>query len=74
MTKVIIIQGGSLESYYEQTLEYLHAKYHTYPSNLYEQPSLSEGSSQMGYYEKLAQNIATEADIDGSLPLGKLVM
>ncbi|MBL6981231.1 MAG: hypothetical protein ISR58_08570 [Anaerolineales bacterium] len=74
MTKVIIIQGGSLESYYEQTLEYLHAKYHTYPSNLYEQPSLSEGSSQMGYYEKLAQNIAAEADIDGSLPLGKLVM
>ncbi|MBC8505242.1 MAG: hypothetical protein H8D34_10315 [Chloroflexi bacterium] len=71
---MIIIQGGSLESYYEQTLEYLHAKYHTYPSNLYEQPSLSEGSSQMGYYEKLAQNIAAEADIDGSLPLGKLVM
>ncbi len=74
MTKVIIIQGGSLESYYEQTLDYLHAKYHTYPSNLYDLPNSSQDSSQMGYYEKLAQNIASEADIDGSVPLGKLVV
>ncbi|MBL7164613.1 MAG: hypothetical protein ISS57_18655 [Anaerolineales bacterium] len=74
MTKVIIIQGGSLESYYEQTMDYLHAKYHTYPSNLLDLPISPEDASRMGYYEKLAQNIAAEADIDDSVPLGKLVV
>ncbi len=74
MTKVIIIQGGSLESYYEQTLDYLHAKYHTYPSNLYDQGKSSVDSDQMGYYEKLAQNIAAEADIGGSIPSGKMIV
>jgi hypothetical protein len=34
MAKVIIIQGGSLESYYEQTMDYLHNKYHNQPSDL----------------------------------------
>jgi hypothetical protein len=34
MTKVIIISGGNLDSYYEQVQQYLHAKYHNYPSNL----------------------------------------
>ena len=74
MTKMIIIQGGSLESYYEQTLDYLHAKYHTYPSSLYDQRRSSGDAGQMGYYEKLAQYIASEAEIDGSIPSGKMVV
>lgn len=74
MTKVIIIQGGSLESYYEQTMDYLHAKYHTYPSNLLDTYASSEDTSRMGYYEKLARNIADEAELDASVPLGKLVI
>lgn len=74
MTKVIIIQGGSLESYYEQTMDYLHAKYHTYPSNLLDLPCSAEDASKMGYYEKLARNIADEAEIDGRVPIGKLVI
>jgi len=32
MTQVIIIQGQSLDSFYDQTIEYLEAKYHSYPS------------------------------------------
>ena len=74
MTHVIIISGGSLETYYEQTMDYLHAKYHTYPSNLPDLPVDPDVMSEMGYYEKLARNIADEADIDGSIPLGKLVI
>ncbi len=74
MTKVIIVQGGSLESYYEQTLDYLHAKYHTYPPNL-SGPSVDpDTAAELGCYERLAQNLAAEADIDGSIPLGKLVI
>ena len=34
MTKVIIISGGTLDSFYAQTMQYLDAKYHTYPSHL----------------------------------------
>jgi len=31
MTQVIIIQGQSLDSFYGQTIEFLEAKYHSYP-------------------------------------------
>jgi len=74
MTKVIIIQGGSLESYYEQTMDYLHAKYHTYPYNLLGLANSLEDLSSLEYNEKLAQNIDAEAEIDSSVPLGKLVV
>ncbi len=74
MTKVIIIQGGSLESYYEQTLEYLHAKYHTSHSNLFTSRTSKEDTCRAGYYEKLAQNIATQTGIDGNVPLGKAIV
>jgi len=33
MTKTIIIPGGSLSSYYEATLNYLHQRYQNYPDN-----------------------------------------
>ena len=74
MTRVIIIQGGGLESYYEQTMDYLYAKYHNYPSNLPNLPISGEELSEMGYYEKLARKIADEAEFDGSIPIGKLVI
>jgi len=34
MTKVIIIPDEDLDTFYERTMQYLHAKYHTYPSTL----------------------------------------
>ena len=63
-----------MESYYEQTMDYLHAKYHSYPSNLLNLPTSQDDESRMGYYEKLAGNIASEANFDGSVPLGKMVI
>ncbi len=74
MTKVLIIQGSSLESYYDKTMDYLNTKYHSYPSKLLNLPTSPENSNRMGNYDKLAQNIAAEADFDASVPLGKLVM
>jgi hypothetical protein len=72
MTKVII-QGGSLESYYEQTMNYLHAKYHNYPSNLLDLHVCPEERSRQSYYEAQARQIAAEANVDGNISLGKMV-
>ncbi len=74
MTKVIIIQGGSLESYYEQTMNYLHAKYHNYPSNLLDLHVCPEERSRQSYYEAQARQIAAGASADGGVPLGKMVV
>ncbi len=77
MTKVIIIQGGSLESYYEQTLDYLHQKYHSYSGTLHNLPGSSpshHAEAETGCYERLAAEVAAEANIDGNIPLGKIVL
>ncbi len=74
MTKVIVIWDCSLDSYYEQTMDYLQAKYHTNPSDLCVLNIPPETESSMDYYEKLARNITNEAGIDGRSPPGKLVI
>ncbi len=74
MTKVIIIQDGSLESYYEQRLDYLQAKYHSHPSSLPKLSVDSDVESELGYYERLANNIAQEAGSNVDIPIGKLVI
>jgi len=77
MTKVIIIQGGNLDSYYERTMEMLRLKYHTYPEPAYrkELPTLTESMRiDMGYYEEMARQAAIEANIDPNTPIGKLVV
>ncbi len=74
MTKVIIIQGGSLDSYYEQTLNYLHQKYHTYPSNLLDLYIDPNQMAENGMYERLARDTAASASVDISLPPGKIVL
>ncbi len=82
MTQVIIIQGGSLEQFYEQTLAYLTAKYHSYNYNpMSVDPDVE---SEMRYYEQMAHNIAKDAYESGGgwqavadalgVPLGKLVI
>jgi len=74
MTKVIIIQGGSLDSYYEQTLNYLHQKYHTYPSNLLDLYTDPNQMAENTMYERLASETAANADINPNLPPGKIVL
>ena len=72
MTKVIIIQGDSLESYYEQTLYYLHQKYHTYPSNLSNVSVDPEIAAEQSMYERLARDSA-DTPVNSNLPPGKIV-
>ncbi len=74
MTKVIIIQGGSLDSYYEQTLNYLHQKYHTYPSNLLDLYIDPNQMAENTMYERLASETASHAIVDTNLPPGKIVL
>jgi len=74
MTKVIIIQGNDLESYYQRTMDILHAKYHTYPSTDNETIIPPVEESLNGHYENLAGNRSDNLEYDGSVPLGKLVI
>lgn len=72
MTSVIIIQGNSLESFYDQTIDYLHAKYHSYPAYAPDIHMDSHTASEMGYHERMA------AEIEGyqaqGIPYGKIVV
>jgi len=73
MTKptVIIIQGNSLESFYDQTIDYLHAKYHNYPAP----PKVhmdSRTASEMGCHERMAESI--KAQKAQGVPKGKIVV
>jgi hypothetical protein len=75
MTKVIIISGGNLDSYYEQVQQYLHAKYHTYPSNLLPLNISESERAQQGYYDAMARYSSAEADgYSIEVPIGKLVV
>lgn len=58
MTKVFIVPGGGLRSYYEQTMSYLHKKYHNYYSNLPDLHDCPEERSKQSYYEAQARRIA----------------
>ncbi len=67
MTKVIIIQGGSLDSYYDMTMDYLLAKYHTHPST----PTANKNRENERYsdhYGKSACNADADAFFDYSPP------
>lgn len=73
MTKVIVLQSGNLDSYYEQTMDYIYAKYHTYPTNLPEQVIEPKIMREMSYYEKQARQIADEAQVSGEWPGNKVI-
>ena len=73
MTKVIIISGGSLDSFYEQTLIYLHDKYHSYPASLLGIPVSEAEASEISYNDAMARHAAREARISDYIPLGKRV-
>jgi hypothetical protein len=68
------IQGGSLEGYYLDSIASLFARYHYYPSNLLGLPVSFQQQSSMGYYERMASNLAVTAQVERNVPLGKLVV
>lgn len=74
MTKVIIMSGGSLDSFYEQTIQYLHDKYHTYPSSLLGIPVSEAEASEISYHDAMGRHVARESHNTGGRPIGKLVV
>lgn len=73
MPKVIIIQVDDLKSYYEQTMDYLHAKYHNYPTDLHNVSVSPEEASRNEYFGNLADEIAGDDYGDDQTPIGKRV-
>jgi len=74
MTSVIIIQGNSLESFYDQSLDYLYTKYHTHPSYSPDVHVDDNMVSEMGYFEQMAQDGVEQNSYPKDIPLGKLVI
>lgn len=74
MSSVIIMQGNSLESFYDQTMDFLHAKYHSHSPD-YPDFNFDDGMvSEMGYYECMADDIDEKKSYGRGVPLGKLVI
>jgi len=61
MTKVVIYSNTNLESFYEQTLQYLHEKYHTHPTMLNYGPLTPEEAARISYYDGLGRATAKHA-------------
>lgn len=61
MTKVFIYSDSGLESFYEQTLQYLNDKYHTHPSNLSNQPFSPAEREAMSYNDGMGRDLARHA-------------
>ncbi len=74
MTKVIIISGGSLDSFYDQTLQHLHDKYHSYPSSLSGEPLSATETARITYYDAMARHAAQGANTNQRVPLGKRIV
>ena len=61
MTKVVIYANSNLDSFYEQTLQYLHEKYHTYPTTLNYGPITEAEAARISYYDGLGRDTAQHA-------------
>jgi hypothetical protein len=61
MTKVVIYSNTNLESFYEQTLQYLHEKYHTHPTMLNYGPLNADEAARISYYDGLGRDTARHA-------------
>ncbi len=72
MTKVIIMAGSNLDSFYEQTIQYLHDKYHTYPTCLSGIPVSEAEQAEITYNDAMGRYIANEAQGGGRLS-GKMI-
>jgi hypothetical protein len=74
MSKVIIIQDCDLESYYQQTMNYLHAKYHNQYPTLRDSRSGQGECGHKGFSDPHGGDLSGQARLgDGSDCLGKTV-
>lgn len=56
MTKIIIYSESSLDGFYEQTLEYLHDKYHVHSTTLTERPITAAEAAHISYYDAMGRD------------------
>lgn len=61
MTKVVIYSNANLESFYEQTLQYLHEKYHSHPTMLDYGPLTADEAARISYYDGLGRDTVQHA-------------
>lgn len=61
MTKIIIYPACTLDRFYEQTLEYLYDKYHTYPTTLNQEVTMEAEAARLSYCDGLGQVTARHA-------------
>ena len=74
MAKVIIYSNSSVDTFYEQTQQYLIDKYHTYPSSLLGIPVSEAEAASISYYDAMGRHVAREARSASNTPIGKLVV
>ena len=67
MTKIVIYSESSLDGFCEQTLQYLHDKYHSHPSGLRGVKTTQAQREEMSYNDaqgRGAADVLTDADFE----------
>jgi hypothetical protein len=72
MKSVIILQGDELEQFYEDTMQYLYEKYHTYPDVLPDIPLTPHQAAELSAYECMAAQLAGSQSNPASLNRNRL--
>ena len=74
MTKVIIYSNTNVDGFYEQTMQYLADKYHSYPTSLSGIPVSEAEAASISYYDAMGRHTARELRNGCNTPIGKLVV
>jgi hypothetical protein len=61
MTKVIILSEDTLDRYYDRTVQRLHDKFHTCPTNLSHGSRSDADAAQLSYYDAMARELARKS-------------
>lgn len=67
MTKVVIYSNANLESFYEQTLQYLHEKYHSHPTMLDYGPLTDTEAARISCNDGLGRDAARRMKASGNI-------
>lgn len=70
---MIIIQGNSLDNFYDQTIDYLEAKYHYYPPYIPDLQMDHRTADEMGCHERIGDEVSRQQYQAQNIPLGRMV-
>jgi hypothetical protein len=70
----VIRPGNTLESRYDRVMDYLCTKYHSHAPSPPDVHVDERMISEMGYYARMAQDMADQNQFAQDVPLGKLVI